>query len=79
MNMDLQGEQNVCYLEKRRGSAMIFLMGVVLGILILALLLADLIGIISYLSNFIHLKQYGWLVLRFFESYYVWIIAIAVI
>lgn len=55
---------------------MIFLMGVVLEILILALLLADLIGIISYLSHFIHLKQYGWLVLRFFESHYVWIIAI---
>lgn len=39
-------------------------MGVVLVILILALLLTDLRGIISYLSHFIHVKQPSWFVLR---------------
>lgn len=43
-------------------------MGVIPGILILALLVTDLIWIISYLFHFIHLKQSGWLVLRWWDS-----------
>lgn len=39
-------------------------MGVILVILILALLLTDVKGIVSYLSHFIHVKQSSWLVLR---------------
>lgn len=64
MDCFLQGQHNVLWLKQWRWSAMVFLMGVILGILILTLLVTDLIQIISYLFHCIHLKQSGWVVLK---------------